>query len=248
MRGRITVRAHIIEEDRDGAALRLEVADEGISISSGQQSRLFHAFVQADGSTSRQYGSTGLGLIISKRLAVLMGGDAGVDSAIGKGSTFWATARLKQWSGEEMSIVQADSEAGNKIQAQFAGRRVLVVEDEPFNQESAQYMLEDVGLAVDLARNGKEAVALAHTHVYALILMDMQMPIMDGLESTRAIRLLPNNANIPILALTLDACVADRIQCLEAGMNDHIGKPVNKSALYTTLLHRLKAAEEPEHA
>ncbi len=231
-RGQITVHAHLIEEDSFGLLLRIDVADQGIGISPEQQAVLFHAFTQADDSSTRKYGGTGLGLVISRRLARLMGGDVGVISEAGVGSTFWVNARLRR--ALVAPTVDAADGAAPFVTARevlvrdFRGNRVLVVEDDPMNQEVAVCLLEAVGLVAVAASNGQEALELARAGSYALILMDMQMPVMNGVEATRAIRQLPGMSAIPILAMTASAFGEDRDTCLAAGMNGHISKPVDR--------------------
>jgi hypothetical protein len=189
---------------------------------------------------TRKYGGTGLGLAICKRLAHLMNGKTGVESTLGQGSTFWFTARIgKASDASEPALAKNILSAEDRLKAHYFKTRVLLAEDEPVNQEVSRGLLEDAGLAVDLAGDGVEAVALAKQNRYALILMDMQMPNLNGVDATRAIRVLPGYATTPILAMTANAFDEDRQVCIEAGMNDHIGKPVDPARLYETLVQWL---------
>ncbi len=243
--GTITVRASVAEEDSHSLMLRIEVTDQGIGISAEQQARLFHAFTQADGSMNRKYGGNGLGLIICKRIALLMGGDAGVVSEEGVGSTFRATLRLRR----VMDAPALESPPAPSAQAvlarDFAGTRVLLVDDDPVNREVMTFLLEAAGLAPESASNGREAVAMARTGGYGLILMDVQMPGMNGVEATRAIRELPDMAWIPILAVTAHAFDEDRNNFLAAGMDDHITKPTTSNQLCSIVLRWLQKAAGP---
>ena len=239
MRGRIVVRAMATEDDGSHLLLRVEVADEGIGMNPEQQTRLFRAFSQVDDSSTRRYGGSGLGLVISKRLARLMGGDVGVSSEPGVGSTFWMTARLKRAAGIPSNGVPPAEPLREILALRFPGLRVLVAEDDPTSQDVARGLLEDAGLVVDMVGNGQEAVERASAFGYALILMDMKMPVMDGLVATRAIRQLPGLSAVPILAMTANAFAEDRDRCLAAGMNGHVGKPVEPNDLYFTLMHWL---------
>jgi len=239
--GQITVQAQLIELTSDSVRIHLQVRDQGIGIANEQQGRLFQAFNQADESTTRRFGGTGLGLVIAKRLAGLMDGDVGVESEPGAGSTFWVTMRLAHASHKPDSIPLPVQQypPEEELAKHFIGLRVLLVEDDPINQEVANELLACMGLAVDIAANGLQAVEKVQTEHFDLVLMDMQMPVMDGLEAAQTIRQLPDKQNLPIIAMTANAFEEDRKRCLEVGMNDHIGKPVDPATLYRTLLRWL---------
>jgi signal transduction histidine kinase/CheY-like chemotaxis protein len=375
--GEIIVRARVQEKDQEGQLIYFSVSDSGIGLTKEQMGRLFQAFEQADTSTTRQHGGTGLGLAISKRLANLMGGDVGVDSEVGKGSTFWFTARLGDGAatrrydvtpdlrGRRVLIIddnpqaravlssmlismtfEADEapsglegiemvrkaaegnkpyeivfvdwqmpgldgfETGKRIRAlpnlavrpqlvmvtaygreevlkqaeensfanilikpvtasmlfdsaievlgginsksyeapsspafdleRIRGSRVLLVEDNELNREVALGLLEDAHLAIDIAENGQVAIEKVAKHNYDLVLMDMQMPVMDGLAATRAIRLKPEFQTLPIIAMTANVMESDREKCTEAGMNDRLVKPIDPEALFASLLRWIK--------
>jgi signal transduction histidine kinase/ActR/RegA family two-component response regulator len=243
--GSVTVRILPLEESATEVVLRFEVQDTGIGIPVEAQQRLFSTFEQADNSMTRKYGGTGLGLVISRRLANLMGGSIGVESVVGSGSTFWFTARLTRiGSMPSARIAQHDVSVEDQLKTRYAGRRLLLAEDEPINQEVSRSLLEEVGFKVDLAQNGEEAVDMAQLTDYALILMDVQMPVMNGTEATALIRAIPGREHTPILAMTANAFEEDRRQCLEAGMNDHIGKPVAPDHLYAVLLRWLHHSDD----
>jgi PAS domain S-box-containing protein len=243
-RGRITLRARAVTETPEAIQVRFEVVDTGIGIGPEAQARLFTSFEQADNSMTRKYGGTGLGLAISKRLVSLMGGEIGVVSMPGVGSTFWFTIRLVRRVSSAVQEVPGfeKAEAEMQLGRDYFGVRILLAEDEPVNREIACLQLEAAGLVVDLAEDGQQALELARRNTYALILMDMQMPNLNGIDATRAIRADSLNQTTPILAMTANAFDEDRQTCLNAGMNDHIAKPVDPDNLYEILLRWLRQA------
>ena len=235
--GRVTLRVSNLGVARCGVTLRFEVADTGIGIAEAKLHRLFERFSQADTSVARRFGGTGLGLAISKKLVALMGGKIGVSSREGLGSTFWFTVTLPVQ-------VEVRTPALVASAPQRAGR-ILLVEDIEINQRLAVALLESAGHAIDIASNGAEAVKAASEGVYDLILMDVQMPIMDGMTATRAIRASDApGRGVTIVAMTANV-FPEQIEAFRvAGMDDHVAKPLNRSQLHATVTKWLNRAPD----
>ena len=236
--GTIGIHASLIEDLGREVRLRFEVSDTGVGIAPEALPRLFTPFEQADRSTTRNHGGTGLGLAIAKKLAMLMDGDAGVDSTPGQGSRFWFTARMEKGAapahGPEAGVAGTDAEA--LIARHLRGHRVLVVDDEPVNREVAAVLLETAGLIVHQAGDGGDAVIMARDEAYTVIFMDVQMPRVDGLEATRRIRAIPGCEATPIVAMTANAFAEDKECCLDAGMNDFLVKPYRPEQMFAAML------------
>ena len=232
-KGAITVEVGFSEPSGGQVSLTCAVIDTGIGIPEDRRDRLFKAFSQADVSIARNYGGTGLGLAISSRLCEAMGGGISVESLVGHGSTFRFNLIFE-------SAVKGIRSAPKQNEAPLCGLtalRVLLVEDHPVNLTLAQALLKKLGHAVDVAVNGRQAVDLVKTHSYDVILMDLQMPVMDGITATREIRNLALHAQPKIIALTANAYARDREDCLAAGANDFLSKPYRLEQLREKLLH-----------
>jgi two-component system sensor histidine kinase/response regulator len=236
--GSVTLRARGLPACEHHAPVLFEVEDTGAGIATADQSRLFKSFSQADETISRRLGGTGLGLAINRRIAQLMGGEVGLQSELGRGSTFWMTARFKRASPK----IEADAvDTLATLRAEFSGVRVLLADDDVVGRTITRLMLERAGLVVEEAADGVAAVAAAKAQDFGLLLLDLQMPLLDGVAAARAIREMPGRALVPIVALTAQAFGDDRSECLAAGMNEHLAKPVPPELLYGTVLAWLRA-------
>ena len=249
-RGGVTVQVRALQAEAGRSLLQFMVSDTGIGIEPAHQAHLFEAFEQADTSTTRRFGGTGLGLAITRRLARMMGGEVGLASQPGQGSRFWFTAWLAHGPAAAAGAV---ADAGTAVPLEPAlvrlrrrqqPARVLLVEDNEVNRQVLEELLHQAGLQVDSAEDGQAALGALDGPAPDLVLMDVQMPRLDGLAATRALRRRPALAELPVLALTANAFSEDRLACLDAGMNDFISKPVDPDLLYALLLRWLSSAPD----
>ncbi|MDT8989245.1 ATP-binding protein [Curvibacter sp. APW13] len=238
--GEVVVRVLALQSRADRATLEFSVSDTGIGISPEQQVRIFDSFSQAESSTTRRFGGSGLGLSIARRLVELMGGRLHVKSALGKGSRFYFALELPLVSDAEVKPTEPDPGAVGKAvgQNRLRGMRILLVEDNKINQMVAENLLRREGALVTAAENGQVALnqLLSNPEGFDAVLMDLQMPVMDGFEATQAIRQHAAWARLPIIAMTANAMASDREACLRAGMNEHVGKPFELDRLVALLL------------
>jgi signal transduction histidine kinase/CheY-like chemotaxis protein len=230
-KGHVLVKISVVSSDDNNADIRMAVEDTGVGIREEIKDRLFNEFTQADGSTTRKYGGTGLGLAIVKQLVEMMHGQFGVESVPGEGSTFWFRVTLGV--SAEQTIKQP-FEHELELTGNLSGH-VLLVEDNPINQMVAQKMLEKIGIKATLAADGQEALDMLEQDEFDAVLMDCQMPVMDGYEATRRIREQDALLKLPVIAMTANVMEGDREKCIEAGMNDYIGKPFVEMDLKKTL-------------
>ncbi len=238
-KGKIVVAIQASQQTDKQVRLDFKVQDSGIGMTSEQSKKLFQKFTQADSSTTREYGGTGLGLSICRRLVSLMGGDISIESEQGKGSTFSFHLEFGLASETTLSDPSATFALPMESLPIYQGESVLLAEDNKTNQMVAKELLEGVGLNVDIANNGQMALEMSVKRRYALILMDIQMPFMDGLQATEAIRQDRRCGKIPIIAMTAHVMASDQERCLAAGMVDYITKPIDPASLYRTLANCL---------
>ena len=243
--GTIRIGARLLDEDGQEALLRFEVEDDGIGISEQQRQKLFLPFSQADSSTTRKYGGTGLGLVISRKLVELMGGEIGVDSEPGRGSCFYFTVRVRL--GDDSLAAQGATtqeilSLKSAIQ-QLRGCHLLVVEDNDINLELVVDLLQSEDIETSIAVNGRQALQQLDEQRFDAVLMDCQMPVMDGYEATRQIRQQSRFDRLPVIAMTANAMQRDREKALEVGMNDHIAKPIDPDLMFLTLAKWIRPGE-----
>ena len=241
--GTVSLLVDLVEESEDSAALRFDVIDTGIGIPKDKLASVFESYTQAYTDITRRFGGTGLGLAITRQLVTMQQGEITLDSEMGKGTTFTVRLTFKKGVSEENSIIE---DATNELleKRDFKGMSVLLVEDNIMNQFVAHQVLELWNIKVDFANNGLEAVDMLKDTDYALVLMDLQMPVMSGYEATSFIRDKTNrlrNPEIPIIALTADAFPETKKKVMESGMNDFVTKPLEQTDLYNKIkLHALK--------
>lgn len=240
-KGQVTIDIEFIDKKEDHVRLLFKVNDTGIGITDEGKQLLFKEFSQAESSISREYGGTGLGLAISKNLVLLMKGDIGVNSEWGKGSEFWFRIPMKK----ATNIIAPVEKNGHHISKNI---NILLAEDNPINQAVATLTLKQLGFGCEIAKNGQEAFNMFEKNRYDLILMDMQMPVVDGIQSTMMVRKFEKDSHIKfpcyIVALTANALAEDKMMCLQAGMNNFLTKPFTENEMRNVLLEVVKHQEK----
>jgi len=246
-RGEVTVHASVQSDLPAQRVLEVRVVDTGIGMDEDTRQRLFHAFEQADSSTTRRFGGTGLGLAICKRLASLMGGDVGVDSTPGQGSAFWFTARFDKPQQAEQATPVARSWAQLGQAGQLAGLHILLAEDNELNQILARSVLEQVGAIPHVVGTGQAALDALQARPFDCVLMDLQMPDLDGISAVRRIRAVPRWRTLPVIAMTANARVEDRERCEAAGMDAFVSKPFDIRELVATIARVTGRTSQPSN-
>jgi len=238
------IKIELKESNNDEQTLLFSIADKGIGLIQEQQNNLFQPFSQADASTTRQFGGTGLGLAISKQITEIMNGKIWVESQKDIGSTFYFTAKFTKLPDDFEWEDKSDFNLNESEQAieSLHGSKVLLVEDNELNLELARELLVEVGITVETAVNGQEAVELLEKEKFDGILMDCQMPVMDGYEATKIIRSQSHLKDLPILAMTANAMAGDKEKVLAVGMNDHISKPIDPNVMFITMAKWIKSS------
>jgi PAS domain S-box-containing protein len=244
-KGAVTIETSLVEETPEQLILQFTVRDTGIGLTREQIGKLFKSFSQADTSITRKFGGTGLGLTISKRLVEMMNGEIWVESDPGKGSSFIFTAVFGHGNASEITVRSSQQQLDESALRSIQGAQILLVEDNEINQQVAQELLENSGFFVDIAENGLKAVEAVEAKDYDIVLMDIQMPVMDGYQATTKIRQNPEFTSLPILAMSASAMTQDQEDAVSAGMNDHVPKPVQPHQLFSSLLKWIKPGNRP---
>lgn len=240
-RGHVKIDVERLHEQDEIVLLEFCVTDTGIGMNSQQQSKLFKSFSQGDSSTTRQFGGTGLGLSISKKLVEMMGGTIWFESGAGQGSRFYFTLPFVAYSPEQPGRQKKKNATNSEEEfLNLKGAKVLLVEDNELNQELAKLLLTRKGIVVTVANNGAEALEILQTSSFDCVLMDIQMPVMDGYTACQEIRKFPQYQDLPVIALTANVLTRDQKKSKEAGMNEHIGKPFNEKEMFTVMSKYLR--------